>query len=263
VPRFISFTGSTAVGRAITAKAGIKRLSLELGGSAPVVVLGDADLSQAIEGSIMSAFAHQGQVCMSGKRLIVEASIYDAFVGGFVEAVRHLPAGDPAHPGTFIGPLINHRQLADVLDKLDRARDSGAKQALGGEPSGPTGLLLPPHIIFGDADTATAREEVFGPVITILRAQDDADALRLANDTEYGLTSAVYTNDLDRGVRFAQQIQAGMTHINDSTMHVEQHVPFGGEKNSGFGRFGDPWIVDELTSVHWISVQRTPRRHFG
>ena len=263
IPRFISFTGSTKVGRAITAKAGIKRLALELGGNAPIVVLGDADLAQAVEGALISAFAHQGQVCMSGKRLIVEASVYDEFVARFVETVRHLPAGDPASPATFIGPLINARQLADVMDKLDEARRSGAKQALGGEPSGPTGLLLPPHIILGDSDTATARDEVFGPVITIIRAQDEADALRLANDTEYGLSSAVFTADLDRGVRFAQQIQAGMTHINDSTMHGEQHVPFGGEKNSGIGRFGGTWIVEELTTVHWISIQRTPRRLLG
>jgi aldehyde dehydrogenase (NAD+) len=263
VPRFISFTGSTKVGQAITAKAGIKRLGLELGGNAPVVVLGDADLAQAVEGAVISAFAHQGQVCMSGNRLIVEAPVYDEFVARFTETVRHLPAGDPANAGTFIGPLINRRQLDGVLDKLDRTRRSGAKQVLGGEPGGPSGLLLPPHIILGDSGTATAREEVFGPVITILRAEDEDDALRLANDTEYGLTAAVFTTDLDRGARFAQRVEAGMTHVNDSTMQGEEHTPFGGEKNSGIGRFGGEWIVEELTTVHWVSIQRTPRRYLG
>ena len=263
VPRFISFTGSTKVGQAITAKAGIKRLGLELGGNAPVVVLGDADLAQAVEGAVISAFAHQGQVCMSGNRLIVETPVYDEFVARFTETVRHLPAGDPANAGTFIGPLINRRQLDGVLDKLDRARRSGAKQVLGGEPGGPSGLLLPPHIILGDSGTPTAREEVFGPVITILRAEDEDDALRLANDTEYGLTAAVFTTDLDRGARFAQRVEAGMTHVNDSTMQGEEHTPFGGEKNSGIGRFGGEWIVEELTTVHWVSIQRTPRRYLG
>ncbi len=263
VPRFISFTGSTKVGQAITAKAGIKRLGLELGGNAPIVVLGDADIAQAVDGAVISAFAHQGQVCMSGNRLIVEAPVYDEFVARFTETVRGLPAGDPASPATFIGPLINHRQLDGVLDKLDRARRSGAKQVLGGEPAGPAGLLLPPHIILGDPDTPTAREEVFGPVITIIRAEDEADALRLANDTDYGLASAVFTTDLDRGARFAQQIQAGMTHVNDSTMQGEEHTPFGGEKNSGIGRFGGEWIIEELTTVHWVSIQHTPRRYLG
>jgi aldehyde dehydrogenase (NAD+) len=258
VPRSISFTGSTKVGQAITAKAGVKRLSLELGGNAPIVVLDDADLAQAVDAAVISAFMHQGQVCMSGNRLIVDASVYDEFVDRFVAAVRRLPVGDPADPATFIGPLINQRQLDGVLDKLDRARRSGARQVLGGEPAG---LSLPPHVILGDPDTATAAEEVFGPVITIIRAADEAAALRLANDTDYGLSSAVFTTDLDRGVRFAQQVQAGMTHVNDISVQGEEHVPFGGEKNSGIGRFGGEWIVDEFTTVHWISVQRTPRRY--
>ena len=260
IPRFISFTGSTKVGQAITAKAGIKRLGLELGGNAPLVVLGDADIAQAVDAAVISAFTHQGQVCMSGNRLIVEAPIYEEFVERFVDAVRRLPVGDPSDPATFIGPLINQRQLDGVLDKLDRARDAGAQQLLGGDP---TGLVLPPHVLLGEPDTATAAEEVFGPVITILRAEDEADALRLANDTEYGLSSAVFTTDLDRGVRFAQQIRAGMSHVNDSSAQGEEHVPFGGEGNSGIGRFGGEWIVEEFTSVHWISIQHTPRRYLS
>nr|WSY53883.1 aldehyde dehydrogenase family protein [Streptomyces sp. NBC_00886] len=263
IPKFVSFTGSTNVGKGITRKAGIKRLALELGGNAPIVVLADADLDQAVDGATFSAFHHQGQICMSGNRLIVEAPIFDRFVERFVEKVRSLPVGNPADPSTFIGPVINQRQLDGILDKLERARQSGAKHILGGEPTGPSGLLLPPQIIVGDNSTPTAAEEVFGPVITVIRAEDEADALRIANATDYGLSSAVFTGDLDRGVVFAQQIEAGMTHVNDASPAGEAHVAFGGEKNSGLGRFGGQWVLEEFTTVHWISVQRTQRRYFG
>ncbi|MEU3980691.1 aldehyde dehydrogenase family protein [Streptomyces sp. NPDC026672] len=258
VPRVISFTGSTAVGRHITRTAGIKRLALELGGNAPVVVLGDADLEQAVDGAAYSAYANQGQICTSGNRLIVEAPIYDAFIERFVERVKDLPYGDPSDPKTFVGPVINRRQLEGIRAKISRARESGATVLLGGDPVGPAGLVLPPTVVLGDSATPTAREEVFGPVITILRAEDESDALRLANDTEYGLSSAVFTRDLDRGVRFAQRVEAGMSHVNDASAYDEPHMPFGGEKNSGVGRSGGEWIVDEYTTPHWISIQHTP-----
>jgi len=263
IPRLVSFTGSTKVGEGITRKAGIKRLALELGGNAPIVVLADADLDQAVDGAVFTSYVHQGQICMSGNRLIVEAPVYDEFVRRFVAKVKTLPVGDPSDPSTFIGPVINKRQLDGILDKLDRARKSGAKEVLGGQPAGPSGLTLPPHVILGDAATPTAAEEVFGPVITIIRAEDEADALRLANDTEYGLSSAVFTGDLDRGAQFALQIEAGMTHVNDATVEDEPHMPFGGEKSSGLGRFGGQWAVEEFTTVHWISVQRAPRHYLG
>ena len=263
IPKFISFTGSTAVGRHISSKAGIKHLALELGGNTPIVVLGDADLDQAVDGAAFSCFMHQGQICMSGQRLIVEASIYDEFVERFVERVRSLPVGDPSDPSTFIGPVINRRQFDGILDKVERARKAGAEQLLGGDPTGPSGLLLPPQILVGDSTTPTAAEEVFGPVVTIIRAEDEADALRIANDTEYGLSSAVFTGSLERGVAFAQQIEAGMTHVNDVSPEGEAHVAFGGEKDSGIGRFGGEWILQEFTTTHWISVQRTPRQYFA
>jgi aldehyde dehydrogenase (NAD+) len=199
---------------------------------------------------------------MSGQRLIVEASIYDEFVERFVDRVRSLPTGDPSDPSTFIGPVINRRQLDGILDKVARARKAGAKQLLGGDPTGPSGLLLPPQILVGDSTTPTAAEEVFGPVVTIIRAENEADALRITNDTEYGLSSAVFTGSLERGVAFAQQIEAGMTHVNDASPEGEAHVAFGGEKDSGIGRFGGEWILQEFTTTHWISVQHTPRKYF-
>lgn len=132
---------------------------------------------------------------------------------------------------------------------------------LGGDPFGPTGLCLPPHVLAGGNAVATAREEVFGPVITVLRADGEQDALRLANDTEYGLSSAVFSRDVDRAVRFGRRIRAGMTHVNDSPVNDDANTAFGGVKDSGVGRFGGQWAVDEFTTDHWVSVQHQPRRY--
>jgi len=258
---FVSFTGSTGVGSAIPSKAGVKRLALELGGNGPMVVLDDADLAAAVDAAVYGAFFHQGQICMIANRLIIDRTIHDEFVERFVERVRRLRVGDPSDPETDIGPIINHGQLKAVRDKLARARDAGATQLLGGEPVGPTGLALPPHVLLAGNHVATAREEVFGPVITIIRAEDELDALRIANDTEYGLSSAVFTGDAERGVAFALQVEAGMTHVNDSPLNEDPNTAFGGEKASGIGRFGGNWALEEFTTDHWISLQRERRTY--
>jgi aldehyde dehydrogenase (NAD+) len=257
--RTISFTGSSAVGLGITRTAGIKRLGLELGGNGPLVVLDDADLDHAVDASVFGAFLHAGQICMRANRIIVDRHLRDDFVERFVERVRALRVGDPANPTTAIGPVINHRQLAAIRDKVERAVASGAELVVGGEPLGPAGLGLPPHVLLGTNDTATAHEEVFGPVITIVTADDEADASRLANATDYGLSSAVFTRDGERGLRFAHGIHAGMTHVNDSPLNDEPHLAFGGEKASGLGRFGGDWAITEFTTDHWISIQHSPR----
>jgi len=261
VPRLVSFTGSTEVGEAITRKAGVKKLALELGGNGPLVVLDDADLDTAVNAAVFGSFFHQGQICMIANRLIVEAGVHDAFVERFVEQVKGLTVGDPSERTTDLGPVINRHQLEAIQDKLARARGDGARQLVGGDPSGPSGLLLPPHVLLGGNDVATAREEVFGPVITILRAEDEEHALRLANDTEYGLSSAVFTRDSERGVRFALRVDAGMTHVNDAPVNDEANTAFGGEKASGVGRFGGRWALEEFTTDHWVTVQHTPRRY--
>jgi aldehyde dehydrogenase (NAD+) len=260
IPRVVSFTGSTPVGRGIAGKAGIKKLALELGGNGPLVVLHDADLELAVDAAVFGSFFHQGQICMIANRMIVDAAVHDEFVVRFVERVRELRTGDPSDPQTDIGPVINRSQLEAIEDKLARARDEGASQLIGGEPSGPSGLLLPPHVLLAGNDVATAREEVFGPVITIVAARDEAEALALANDTEYGLSSAVFTRDVERGVEFALSVDAGMTHINDSPVNDDANTAFGGEGASGIGRFGGRWAVEEFTTEHWVSVQRERRR---
>ena len=259
MPRVISFTGSSPVGEGIAKKAGLKKLSLELGGNGPLVVLDDADLDYAARAAVFGKFFHSGQVCMITNRVVVDAKVHDDFVDAYLEKVRALPVGDPADPATVVGPIINSSQLDDIQDKLSRSRSDGARQLLGGDPSGPTGQVLPPHVLLGGNDVTTAREEVFGPVVTIIRADDEQHALAIANDTEYGLSSAVFTRDAERGVRFALQVEAGMTHVNDSPLNDENNTAFGGEKASGLGRFGGEWAIDEFTTDHWVSVQHVRR----
>ncbi|WP_163801616.1 aldehyde dehydrogenase family protein [Mycolicibacterium sediminis] len=259
VPRVVSFTGSTPVGKGIAEKAGLKRLALELGGNGPLAVLDDADLQLAVDAAVYGSYFHQGQICMIANRTIVDASVHDEFLGRFVDRVKALTVGDPSDPKTQLGPVINSSQLEGIQDKLKRSRDAGAEQLLGGDPFGPAGLCLPPHVVSAGNDVATAREEVFGPVMTVIRADDEEDALRIANDTDYGLSSAVFSRDVNRAVRFGRRIQAGMTHVNDSPVNDDANTAFGGEKGSGIGRFGGQWAIDEFTTDHWVSVQHTPR----
>ena len=259
IPRVISFTGSTGVGEGIVRKAGLKKLSLELGGNGPLVVLDDADLPYAVDAAVFGKFFHQGQVCMITNRIVVDRSVHDEFVERFRDRVAALGVGDPKDPATVIGPIINQGQLESVQDKVARSLRDGATQVLGGDPTGPAGLVLPPHVLLGDNDVTAAQEEVFGPVATVISARDEADALRIANATEYGLSSAVFTRDAERGVRFALQIDAGMAHVNDQPVNDENNTAFGGEKGSGLGRFGGAWAIDEFTTDQWVSVQHTKR----
>ncbi len=257
IPKLISFTGSTAVGRRIGSLAmtgpQLKRVALELGGNNPSVILDDADLDVAVRANVIGRYMHQGQICMSTNRLIVDAKVYDEFVARFVEHVKSLKFGDPKDPTVAIGPVINEKQLKSHLAHIDGARSAGARQLLGGNPEG---QVLPPHVFVDvNNDMAIAKDELFGPIAPIIKVNGEEDALRVANDTEYGLSSAVFTRDLERGVRFARRIQAGMTHVNDHSVDDAPTGPFGGEKNSGVGRFGGEWIIRELTTDHWITVR--------
>ncbi|AOE83196.1 4-hydroxybenzaldehyde dehydrogenase [Pseudomonas sp. TCU-HL1] len=261
VPAFISFTGSTQVGRNIgrIASGGehLKHVALELGGNSPFVVLADADLEQAVHAAVVGKFLHQGQICMAVNRIIVEAPLVEAFTQRFVERVKALPYGDPSKPETVVGPVINARQLAGLKEKVATAKAEGATLLVGGEPQG---NVMPPHV-FGNvtADMEIAREEIFGPLVGIQSARDAEHALELANRSEYGLSSAVFCGSLERGVQFAQRIHAGMTHVNDIPVNDEPNAPFGGEKNSGLGRFNGDWAIEEFTTDHWITLQHSPR----
>jgi aldehyde dehydrogenase (NAD+) len=262
VPRVISFTGSTEVGRTV-AKAALdsklfKRFELELGGNSPFVVLEDADIEQAVEAAIFGKFLHQGQICMIANRFIIVGEVYDEFAERFTERARKLKVGDPNDPDTMIGPIVNEKQAEKIQKLIEGARDDGAKELLGGAPKG---LVIPPHV-FADigADMEIAQNEIFGPVATLIRARDEDDALHIANDTMQGLSASVFTSDLARGACFAARIESGMAHVNDQPVNDLPNNPFGGEKNSGIGRFGGRWAVDAFTTDQWITVQHAPRR---
>ncbi|WP_288323780.1 aldehyde dehydrogenase family protein, partial [uncultured Eggerthella sp.] len=257
VPKLITFTGSTAVGRGIGAKTTggqhIKRVALELGGNCPLVVLDDADVAHAVDIAIIGRFLHQGQICMSTNRIIVDASLADDFTERFVDRASKLVCGDPLDPATDIGPIINEAQLTGLLEKIERAQQQGAEVLLGGEPDG---LVLPPAVFGGVNPTwDIAMQESFGPLAPIIVAHGEDEALRFANMSDYGLSSAVVGTDVERATAFALKIDAGMTHVNDMTVADERNVPFGGEKNSGLGRFNGEWILEEMTRTHWTSVQ--------
>ena len=261
--RVISFTGSTPVGRGIARKAAeapvMKRVELELGGNSPLVVLEDADLERAVDAAVFGKFLHQGQICMITNRLIVDRKIYEPFVERFTERARKLKAGDPDDPETLVGPIINEKQLQGVQERIEEAKKSGARLRLGGDARG---LVLPPHV-FADVsnDMRIAREEIFGPVAPIIPAANEEEALALANETSFGLSSAVFTADVERGTRFAQRLEAGMAHVNDQPVNDLANNPFGGEKNSGIGRFGGDWAVEAFTTDKWVTVQHSPRQY--
>ncbi len=261
VPRVVSFTGSTPVGRHIGERAGrsLKRVCLELGGNGPFIVLDDADLDWAVDAAVSGKFLHQGQICMAVNRILVDARCHDAFVDRFVERVAALKVGNPADPDTAIGPLINRQQLESVEDKLERTIQAGARALLRGPPRG---LVLPPAVLADVTnDMPAAREEVFGPVAPILRVDGDDEAVRIANDTEYGLSSAVFSRDVARAARLARRLEFGMTHVNDMATNDEPNTAFGGEKASGLGRFGGGWAIEEFTTWHWVSIQEARRRY--
>ena len=256
-PRLISFTGSTVVGRNIGKLANggkyIKRVALELGGNAPFVVLDDADVEQAAHAAIVGRFLHQGQICISTNRVIVDETIHDEFVEAVVERARKLQFGNPDDPKTAVGPIINDKQLEGIEEKIETAKRDGGRQLVGGRASG---KVLPPHVFDGiKPNWEIAVEESFGPVLPIITARVEKDALELANATDYGLSSAVFTRNYERGLHFARGIVAGMTHINDMTVDDQANAPFGGEKNSGIGRFNGEWAMEEFTSAHWITLQ--------
>lgn len=260
IPSLISFTGSSQIGHRVGQLAmgePLKRVALELGGNAPLVVLDDADVEEAAHAAVVGRFLHQGQICMSTNRVIVDESIHDEFVAAVVRRVEALKVGSPAEQDTVVGPLINSQQVDSVRAKIERAKQDGATLVAGGDIKG---QLVPPHVFTNvSPEWDIAVEETFGPVLPIIKAKDEAHALVLANATQYGLSSAVFTQDQARGLRFARGIRAGMTHINDISVDDQTNAPFGGEKNSGLGRFNGPWVLEEFTRLQWVTIQTKPR----
>jgi succinate-semialdehyde dehydrogenase/glutarate-semialdehyde dehydrogenase len=254
--RKISFTGSTEVGRSIMRNAAddLKRVSLELGGNAPFVVLGDADLDAAVAGAMVAKFRNTGQTCVAANRFIVEAPVADVFTQKLVAQVAKLVPGRGMDAGVDIGPLIDDTAVAKVKRLVDDAIAHGAKILHGAAPTGKTRLVAP--IVLGDITDAMQlwREEIFGPVIAIRVATDEADAIRLANDTEFGLIAYVYTQNGARQARVAEALEAGMVGVNEGLVSTAQ-APFGGVKHSGVGREGSRHGIEDYTQLKYIATR--------
>ncbi|WP_316521667.1 aldehyde dehydrogenase family protein [Kitasatospora brasiliensis] len=255
VPKVISFTGSDKVGRHVASVAAghFKRTVLELGGNSALIVLDDADVDHAVDAAVFSRFVHQGQVCMAANRVLVDRGIEAEFTEKFVAKVASLTVGDPRDPATHLGPLINPVQADALSAQVDQAIAAGATALLRGSR---VGSLMGPVVLTGLApDAPILRNELFGPVVLLVPFDGEDEAVRIANDTPFGLSGAVHTANVDRGVKVAQRIETGMIHVNGGTIADEPGVPFGGEKNSGVGRLNGEATVDAFTTVKWISIQ--------
>jgi len=257
--RRVSFTGSTKVGRIIARKAAenMKRVLLELGGKAPMVVLADADLDEAANAASFGAFMNSGQICMSTERVVIDESVADDFAQKLTERASALPVGDPSDPGTAIGPVINSGALERIMDLIEDAKTKGARVLAGGEADGP--CIKPTVLADVTPDMRIYHEESFGPVVALVKVGGADEAVKVANDTEYGLAAAVFSRDVSAAMDMARQIQSGICHVNGSTVHDEPQMPFGGVKASGWGRFGGQAALEEFTELRWLSVQSGAR----
>ena len=259
--RRINLTGSSAVGRQLAEKAGrhLKRVALELGGQNPLIILRDADVDSAVDAAAFGGFLHQGQICMSMRRVIVDKSIAQEFIEKFVKKVSTYKVGNPKEMDTIIGPLINQHQFNQVKNSVDAAVRDGAQILCGGKYEG---LCYYPTVLTNvKPGTPFSCEETFGPVVSVIEVNDEEEAVAVANDTAYGLSAAVFTRDLAKGMAIAERIESGIVHINDQTVHDEPQVPFGGVKDSGWGRFGGKAALEEFTELRWVSMQLTPRHY--
>jgi len=256
----VSFTGSTAVGRQIAARAGahLKRCCVELGGKDALIVCEDADIERASAAASFGSFMHQGQICMSVEKVLVHEKVFDEFLRRFVERAARLKVGDPVKDkSNIIGPLINDRQAAKVKEQIDDAVAKGAKIELGGKVNG---RFVEPTILTGvTPDMKVYQDETFGPVAPVIPFRTDDEAVAIANDTEYGLSSGVMTRDEQRGLAIARRLETGMCHINCSPVNDEPHAPFGGAKASGQGRHGGRWATETFTETRWITLDRGGR----
>ncbi len=254
--RRINFTGSTGVGRKLAEAAGrqLKRVVLELGGYNPMIVLEDADMEYAVNATAFGAFLHQGQICMSARKVLVERSIADEFTQRLAEKTKGLKAGDPKEHDTVIGPLINEDALAMVQGRVDEAVKKGARVLAGGEAAG-SNVYKATVLADVPADSEFAQNETFGPVLAIEVVNDADEAVERANATSYGLSAGIMTQDTDRGLALAQRIESGIVHVNEQPVGDEPQMPFGGVKDSGWGRFGGQAVIEEFTELRWVTVQ--------
>ncbi|VVE90481.1 aldehyde dehydrogenase [Pandoraea bronchicola] len=257
----VNFTGSTRVGRIVAEHSAryLKPALLELGGKAPLLVLDDADLDAAVEATAFGAFFNQGQICMSTERVIVARQVADTFVDKLIAKTRTLKAGDPAASTSVLGTLESVGAAQRVKALVEEAHALGAALPLGCKVEG---AVMQPTIVDGVTPAMRLyRDESFGPVLTVERVDGDDEAVRVANDSEFGLSSAVFSRDIARALSVAKRIESGICHINGSTVHDEAQMPFGGVKASGYGRFGSKASIAEFTDLRWITIQTGPRHY--
>ncbi|GLW07049.1 aldehyde dehydrogenase [Microtetraspora sp. NBRC 13810] len=257
--RRINFTGSTVTGRRLAELAArhLKRPVLQLSGHNCLLVLADADVRHAVDAAAYGAFVHQGEVCMCARRILVERPIAEEFTERFVAKVSALPVGDPRDPGTVIGPLINRWALSLVGRRVEEAVAMGARILTGGDPRPP---CYPATVLTDVPEEAEiAFEETFGPVALLEVVEDRDEAVRRANASRFGLTAGILTGDAYRGLDLARRLEVGIVHVNDQPVNDEPHMPFGGLKDSGWGRFGRGFAAEDFTELQWATLRDTPR----
>lgn len=257
----VNFTGSTHVGRIIGELAArhLKPALLELGGKAPLLVLDDADLDAAVEAAAFGAYFNQGQICMSTERLVVDAKVADAFVEKLAKKAASLRAGDPQDGASLLGSLIDASAGQRIKALIDDSLAKGARLVTGGQLDG---SIMQATLLDGvTADMRLYHEESFGPVAVVLRGDGDEELLRLANDSEFGLSAAIFSRDVSRALLLARRVESGICHINGPTVHDEAQMPFGGVKASGYGSFGSKASIDFFTQLRWVTIQNGPRHY--
>ena len=256
--RRINFTGSTKVGRIIAGLAArhLKPVLLELGGKAPLLVLDDADLDEAVKASAFGAFMNQGQICMSTERIVVDQKVAENFVDKLAAKASSMTAGDPRKGKVALGSVISREAVERVLALIGDAVGKGARVVAGGKAEG---TVMQATVVDGVTPAMKLyHEESFGPVVSVVHVDGIEEAVRIANDTEYGLSAAVFGKDVVRALNVARRIDSGICHVNGPTVHDEAQMPFGGTKASGYGRFGGRQAIDEFTETRWITVETQP-----
>ncbi len=254
----INFTGSTAVGRIIARRAAehLKPVLLELGGKAPLIVIEDADLDEAVRAAAFGAFMNQGQVCMSTERIIVVDAVADAFAEKFAAKASSIAAGDPREGQAPLGAVVGQNAVRHVNSLIDDATAKGATVIAGGKADS---VVMPATVVDGVTSAmGIYTDESFGPIVAIIRARDAEHAVALANDSQYGLSASVFSRDILRGLAIARRIQSGICHVNGPTIHDEPQMPFGGVGASGHGRFGGRQGIDSFTETRWITIETQP-----
>ncbi len=251
----ITLTGSTEVGKkvAAAAAANLKKCTVELGGKSPTIILDDADVDFAVDTAAFSIFLHQGQICMAGSRILVQEKIYDEFCEKFAAKVKNLKVGRPDDPTTIVGPLIEEAQCQFINGLVDDAVSKGADLLAGRESEG---TYYKPTVVTNVNESMTIfHEEAFGPAAVIVKVKDLDEIIAMSNNSNYGLSSAIVTNDLSAAQRLIEDLEAGMVHVNGPTIQDEAHIPFGGVKESGMGREGGHFSIEEMTELKWVTVE--------